>query len=45
MRDLQYDGTTVAWSLTLLKLLTASAVPLVLAAMQFRRKFKTGLRA
>lgn len=45
MRDLQYGGADVAWGLTLLKLLATSAVLLVLAAMLFRRKFKTGLRA
>jgi ABC-type Na+ efflux pump permease subunit len=45
MRDLQYGGTDVAWSLTLLKLVATSAVLLVLAAMLFRRKFKAGLRA
>jgi hypothetical protein len=45
LRDLQYGGTTVAWGLTLLKLLVTSAGLLILAAVLFRRKFKTGLRA
>jgi hypothetical protein len=45
LRDLQYGGTNVAWGLTLLKLVTTSAGLLVLAAVLFRRKFKTGLRA
>jgi ABC-type polysaccharide/polyol phosphate export permease len=44
MRDLQY-GTDAAWGLTLLKLVITSAVLLVLAAMLFRRKFKSGRRA
>jgi ABC-type multidrug transport system permease subunit len=45
LRDLQYGGTDVAWISTSLKLLAASAVLLALAAVLFRRKFKTGLRA
>ena len=45
LRDLQYSGTSVAWSLTFLKLMATSAGLLVLAAALFRRKFKTGLRA
>jgi hypothetical protein len=45
MRDLQYGATGTAWGLTMLKLVATSAVLLVLAAVLFRRKFKTGLRA
>jgi len=45
MRDLQYGAADVAWGLTFLKFMATSAVLLVLAAMLFRRKFKSGLRA
>ncbi len=45
MRDLQYGDTNVAWRVTLLKLVAVSAVLIMVAAMLFRRKFKTGLRA
>ena len=45
MRDLQYEGTHVAWGFTALKLVAVSGALLVLAALLFRRKFKTGLRA
>ena len=45
LRNLQYGATNVAWGLTLLKFMATSAVLLLLAAMLFRRKFKSGLRA
>jgi ABC-2 type transport system permease protein len=45
MRDLQNSTTHVAWGLTAFKLVVTSVVLLVLAAMLFRRKFKSGLRA
>jgi len=45
MRDLQYSATHVAWDLAAFKLVATGAVLLVLAAVLFRRKFKSGLRA
>jgi hypothetical protein len=45
MRDLQSSTTHVAWGVAAFKLVATGAVLLVLAAVLFRRKFKSGLRA
>jgi len=44
-RNLQFNGPGVAWGIVLLKLAICSVILTALAAMLFRRKFKTGLRA
>jgi len=44
-RDLQFNDPGVAWGIVLLKLAIGSVILTALAAMLFRRKFKTGLRA
>jgi ABC-2 type transport system permease protein len=44
-RNLQFGSANVAWGWVALKLLAAGAGLLVLAAVLFRRKFRTGLRA
>ena len=44
-RSLQFEGGTVAWGLPLLKLVGLGAILMVIAAMLFRRRFKTGSRA
>lgn len=43
-RNLQYSDGAVAWGLALVKLLALGAVLLVLAAVLFRRQFRTGAR-
>jgi ABC-type multidrug transport system permease subunit len=45
LRNLQSGGAGVEWRFVLLKTLMVSAVLIGLAAMLFRRRFKTGLRA
>ena len=45
MRDLQYSTTHVAWGFAAIKLVATGAMLLVLAALLFRRKFKSGLCA
>jgi ABC-type multidrug transport system permease subunit len=44
-RNLQSSGENVAWGFVLLKLAALSVILIALAALLFRRKFKTGLRA
>ncbi len=44
-RNLQFGGGEVAWVATLIKLLALGAVLLVLAALLFRRQFRTGTSA
>ncbi|MGA9449897.1 MAG: ABC transporter permease [Verrucomicrobiia bacterium] len=44
-RNLQFNSPGVAWGIVLLKLAICSVLLTALAAMLFRRKFKTGLRA
>jgi len=44
-RNLQFNSAGVAWGIVLLKLAICSVILTSLAAMLFRRKFKTGLRA
>ena len=44
-RNLQYGGTNVAWGMVALKLTLLGVVLIALAAVLFRRRFKTGLRA
>lgn len=44
-RNLQYSGGAVAWIPALLKLIVLSVGLLALAALLFRRQFKTGARA
>ena len=43
-RNLQYSGGEAAWVLALVKLLVVGAVLLSLAALLFRRQFRTGAR-
>jgi ABC-type multidrug transport system permease subunit len=44
-RNLQFNGPGAAWGLVLLKLALCSVLLTALAALLFRRKLKTGLRA
>ena len=44
-RHLQFDGANVAWGFVLFKLAVCNVILTALAAVLFRRKFKTGLRA
>ena len=44
-RNLQFNNSGAAWGIVLLKLAICSVILTALAAMLFRRKFKTGLRA
>ena len=44
-RNMEYGGATAPWLFVTLKLLVAGILFAGLAAMLFRRKFKTGLRA
>jgi ABC-2 type transport system permease protein len=44
-RSLQSDAGPVPWNLALLKLLLCAGILVALAAIRFRQKFKSGLRA
>ncbi len=44
-RDLQFNGATVNWEKTMFGLVICSVVLTALAAVLFRRKFKSGVRA
>jgi ABC-type multidrug transport system permease subunit len=43
-RDLQFNGTEVAWRIVVLKLAFCAAALTILAAWLFRRKFQSGLK-